>query len=134
MARSPDGVERERIVEGESVHTLVVGTLQANGAHHSPHTTHYLPPMSAPELAQLEMLAQVDELIARLSHWGEPESAWEPMNHCRALVRRLLTRVETLLIRLEAPLVVATFTSSRRVGPPGTSGGCSIVASRSRLS
>ena len=31
------------------------------------------------------------------------------MNRCGALVRRLLTRLETLRIRLEAPLVVATF-------------------------
>lgn len=65
--------------------------------------------MSSPELAQLEMLAQVDELVGRLTNWAEPESDWEPMQHCRALVRRLLARVETLRIRLEAPLIVATF-------------------------
>lgn len=62
-----------------------------------------------PELAQLEMLAQVDELVARLSRWGAPSSPWEPLEHCHALVRRLLSRVETLRIRLETPLVVATF-------------------------
>lgn len=65
--------------------------------------------MTTPELAQLELLSQVDELVSRLTHWAEPQSAWEPMSRCRALVRRLLTRVETLRIRLEAPLVVATF-------------------------
>ncbi len=65
--------------------------------------------MSSPELAQLEMLAQVDELIDRLSAWAAPEPVWEPLAHCRALVRRLLSRVETLRIRLEAPLIVATF-------------------------
>ncbi len=65
--------------------------------------------MSAPELAQLEMLAQVDELVARLTAWVDEKSSWEPMNHCRALLRRLLGRVERLRIRLEAPLVVATF-------------------------
>jgi hypothetical protein len=65
--------------------------------------------MSSPELAQLEMLAQVDELIDRLARWAEPEPVWEPLAHCRALVRRLLTRVETLRLRLEAPLIVATF-------------------------
>ena len=58
--------------------------------------------MSSPELAQLEMLAQVDELIDRLRAWAEPEPDWEPLQHCRALVRRLLSRVETLRIRLEA--------------------------------
>lgn len=62
-----------------------------------------------PELAQLEMLAQVDELISRLSRWAAPPCPWEPLEHCHALVRRLLSRVETLRIRLEAPLVVATF-------------------------
>ncbi len=65
--------------------------------------------MHSPELAQLEMLAQVDQLIDRLSRWVEPESAWEPLQHCRALLRRLLSRIETLRIRLEAPLIVATF-------------------------
>lgn len=65
--------------------------------------------MSSPEVAQLEMLAQVDELVGRLARWAESESPWEPMEHCRALVRRLLTRVETLRVRLEAPLIVATF-------------------------
>ncbi|HLJ12477.1 MAG TPA: GTPase domain-containing protein [Planctomycetaceae bacterium] len=65
--------------------------------------------MSSPELAQLEMLAQVDELIDRLRGWAESEPDWEPLQHCRALVRRLLSRVETLRIRLEAPLIVATF-------------------------
>ncbi|MBW3543353.1 MAG: 50S ribosome-binding GTPase [Planctomycetes bacterium] len=64
---------------------------------------------TAPELAQLELLAQTDELVERLRRWAEPESPWQPMNRCRALVRRLLARVETLRIRLEAPLVVATF-------------------------
>ncbi len=65
--------------------------------------------MSRPELEQLELFAQVDELVRRLAQWADEESPWEPMNRCAALVRRLLTRLETLRIRLEAPLVVATF-------------------------
>ena len=65
--------------------------------------------MAAPELAQLKMLAQVDDLVAQLKQWGEAESHWKPINESRALVRRLLTRVHTLRIRLESPLVVATF-------------------------
>ena len=65
--------------------------------------------MSAPELAQLRMLAQVDELLSRLNQWAKPDSPWAPINECRALLRRLLDRVETLRIRLESPLVVATF-------------------------
>ena len=62
-----------------------------------------------PELAQLEMLAQVDEAVAGLTAWADEQSSWEPMDRCRALIRRLLGRVERLRIRLEAPLVVATF-------------------------
>jgi hypothetical protein len=65
--------------------------------------------MQSPELAQLEVLARIDELVGRLSHWCETESPWEPLHRCQALVRRLLTRVEGLRIRLEAPLVVALF-------------------------
>ena len=65
--------------------------------------------MSDSELAQLELFAQVDELARRLQQWSEGESPWAPMNQSRALVRRLLTRLETLRVRLEAPLVVATF-------------------------
>ena len=61
------------------------------------------------ELDQLELLARVDELVDRLREWAEPETRWQPMNRCRALVRRLLKRVETLRIRLEAPLIVAMF-------------------------
>ncbi|MEX1096731.1 MAG: GTPase domain-containing protein [Planctomycetales bacterium] len=65
--------------------------------------------MPEPELAQIETLARVDELVARLAKWAEAESPWEPLNRGRALVRRLLERVEGLRMRLEAPLVVATF-------------------------
>ena len=65
--------------------------------------------MTVPELAQLELLSQIDDLVSRLKQWAEHDSPWEPMNRSRALVRRLLSRVETLRIRLESPLVVATF-------------------------
>ncbi len=65
--------------------------------------------MSVPELLQLELLAQVDDLLERLHAWLKIESDWEPLQACRALLRRVLQRVETLRVRLEAPLVVATF-------------------------
>ena len=65
--------------------------------------------MNGPELAQLEMFAQIDELVRRLKAWSEQNSAWARVNTSQALVRRLLERVETLRVRLEAPLVVATF-------------------------
>ena len=65
--------------------------------------------MSDAELAQLELFAQVDELARRLQQWSEGDSPWQPLNQSRALVRRLLTRLETMRVRLEAPLVIATF-------------------------
>jgi 50S ribosome-binding GTPase len=61
------------------------------------------------DLAQIEVLAQVDEIIERLAHWAAEESAWEPVYHCRALLKRVLSRIDSLRIRLESPLVVATF-------------------------
>ena len=61
------------------------------------------------ELAQIELFAEVDELVRRLREFVDVESVWEPLGHSRAILRRLLGRVETLRIRLEAPLVVATF-------------------------
>ncbi|HLQ46374.1 MAG TPA: GTPase, partial [Planctomycetaceae bacterium] len=65
--------------------------------------------MADSELAQIELFAEIDELTRRLREFVETNSPWEPLNHCRAILRRLLGRVETLRIRLEAPLVVATF-------------------------
>ncbi len=65
--------------------------------------------MHAPELEQLKMLTEVDELIGRLRSFSETDSEWAPANNCRALLRRLLGRVQTLRVRLESPLVVATF-------------------------
>ncbi|MBD3673373.1 MAG: 50S ribosome-binding GTPase [Planctomycetaceae bacterium] len=62
-----------------------------------------------PEVAQLEMLAEIDELVARLNRWVEQEVPWGPTRQCRSLLKRLLTRVDSLRIRLETPLVLATF-------------------------
>lgn len=65
--------------------------------------------MTNAELQQLELFAQVDELLRRLRQWTDAESNWEPFLQSRALLRRLLPRLDALRIRLEAPLVVATF-------------------------
>lgn len=65
--------------------------------------------MTNAELQQLELFAQVDELLRRLRQWTDVESNWEPFLQARALLRRLLPRLDALRIRLEAPLVVATF-------------------------
>ena len=65
--------------------------------------------MNTRELDQLDLLARVDELTARLRDWTGREGAWEPLEDVRGLVRRVLDRVETVRVRLESPLVVATF-------------------------
>jgi hypothetical protein len=66
--------------------------------------------MPAPqELAQIELLARVDDLVARVDAWRQAPTPWGPFQQCQALLRRVLQRVETLRIRLEAPLVAATF-------------------------
>ena len=59
-------------------------------------------------LTHLGLLAEVDSLVGELAEWGERSPAWPPARHCQALVRRLLARVDTLRVRLDAPLVVAT--------------------------
>ena len=61
------------------------------------------------ELAQLELLANVDDLVARLSAWPAKPSSWEPVQREKLLVRRTLERLEPMRARVEAPLVVATF-------------------------
>lgn len=61
------------------------------------------------ELAQLELLAHVDDLVARLGAWANEPSTWEAVQQSQSLVRRLLSRLEPLRARVEAPLVVATF-------------------------
>jgi hypothetical protein len=65
--------------------------------------------MTSSELTQLEALAQIDSLVARTTAWADRPVSWGPALRSQALVRRVLNRVETLRIRLEAPLVVATF-------------------------
>lgn len=61
------------------------------------------------ELQQIELLARVDDLVSRVRSWTAAAPGWVPLEQCRAILERTLARVETLRIRLEAPLVVATF-------------------------
>ncbi len=61
------------------------------------------------ELQQIELLARVDDLVDRLAVWCGTDSGWQPLEQCRRILRRVLERVETLRVRMEAPLIVATF-------------------------
>ncbi|MGC1276261.1 MAG: GTPase domain-containing protein [Planctomycetaceae bacterium] len=65
--------------------------------------------MPSPDLDQLDLLARVDDLTGRVRRWIDTEIDWEPVGRVKALLSRVLERVETLRVRLEAPLVVATF-------------------------
>jgi hypothetical protein len=64
--------------------------------------------MQFSELAHLELLADVDGLLAELRTWSERAPDWGAARHCRALVKLLADRADTLRVRLDAPLVVAT--------------------------
>jgi hypothetical protein len=64
--------------------------------------------MIRPELAHLELLAEVDSLVERLTRWADGAPDWQPARTARAIVHRLTERAAALRVRLEAPLVVAT--------------------------
>jgi hypothetical protein len=63
--------------------------------------------MSRSELAHLELLAEVDALVASLHRWADDAPPWLPADKCQALVRRLSERAGSLRVRLESPLIVA---------------------------
>jgi hypothetical protein len=56
----------------------------------------------------LELLAEVDALQAELRAWSDRAPDWPAARHAQALIKRLADRVDTLRVRLDAPLVVAT--------------------------
>lgn len=61
------------------------------------------------ELDQLETLARIDELSSRASRWAGAPTPWQPVRDCQALLKRVLHRVDALRIRLQAPVIAATF-------------------------
>lgn len=65
--------------------------------------------MSAPRIDQLELLTRIDELTSQLRRWIDAEHPWEPLRHSQNLLKQLLNRAEDLRLRIEQPLVVATF-------------------------
>ena len=64
--------------------------------------------MIRPELAHLELLADLDSLSESIRKWvGEPPD-WAVARACRSIVHRLSQRLDALRLRLQAPLIVAT--------------------------
>ena len=61
------------------------------------------------ELDRLALLSETDDLIRRLEKWIEECPQWESAQKCRLLVDRVLTRVRDLRVRVESPLVIATY-------------------------
>ncbi|MCC6123937.1 MAG: hypothetical protein IT426_03165 [Pirellulales bacterium] len=68
--------------------------------------------MPLADLAQLELLAEIDALAARLERWANGAPDWQPAETCRAMVKRLNERLAGMRIRWDAPLVVATLGGS----------------------
>lgn len=64
---------------------------------------------TTPELEQIAVLAEIDDLLQRIRRWLDDSPDWEAARTARSLVARIIDRVQSLRIRLEAPLVVATF-------------------------
>ena len=62
-----------------------------------------------PELEHLTILAEIDDLVLKVRRWLDHEPAWDPAHKARSVVRKIVERVSTLRIRLESPIVVATF-------------------------
>ena len=54
-------------------------------------------------------MAQVDDLFQRLSRWADDDSIWPSIHLSRSRIKQLLPRIGDFRIRLEAPLIVATF-------------------------
>lgn len=65
--------------------------------------------MQTSEIQHLEVLSAIDDLRTRVREFVKRPSDWGVVSRCQGLLDLVLARVETLRIRLEAPLVVATF-------------------------
>lgn len=65
--------------------------------------------MSHAELEHLAILAEIDDLVRRVRQWSARVVPWAPAGKVRSVVSHIIDRVHLLRIRLESPLVVATF-------------------------
>lgn len=61
------------------------------------------------ELEQIAVVAEAEGLISSARRWCQAGPDWEPAQQARSVVGRILERADELRMRLEAPLVVATF-------------------------
>ncbi len=64
--------------------------------------------MASQDIEHLELLADVDALMTELRLWAKRRPDWTAARACAAKMRRLTQRVDTLRVRWQAPLVVAT--------------------------
>jgi len=64
--------------------------------------------MSICDLAHLELLAEIDALAKRFEEWSRCAPTWRTAETCQAIMGRLASRLNSLRIRLESPLIVAT--------------------------
>ncbi|MEI8374604.1 MAG: hypothetical protein WCJ35_17400 [Planctomycetota bacterium] len=64
--------------------------------------------MSTVDLVHLELLAEIDALAKRLEGWSRCAPPWRAAETCQAVIGRLAGRLNSLRIRLESPLIVAT--------------------------
>lgn len=64
--------------------------------------------MTSQDIEHLDLLADVDALMTELRLWAKRRPDWAAARGCAAKVRRLSDRVDTLRVRWQAPLVVAT--------------------------
>ncbi len=65
--------------------------------------------MTDATLSQIELLAQVDDLRRRARAWCTSGAIWSPLVQGQSLLSHVLERTDALRVRVEAPLVVATF-------------------------
>jgi len=64
--------------------------------------------MASQDIVHLDLLADVDALMTELRLWAKRRPDWVAARACAAKMRRLTQRVDTLRVRWQAPLVVAT--------------------------
>lgn len=65
--------------------------------------------MLDPQLVHFELLARMDDLVSRANDWNRHPAVWRPQRAAQGLLQRVLERIHSLKIRLEAPIVCATF-------------------------